>query len=681
MKQPACCCFVAAALTCGIANAQDVRQLRDTEVIGTYQNAVGTSDAASQGVVTQTLIENRPVLRPAEVMEFVPGLIITQHSGEGKANQYYLRGYNLDHGTDLATWVGGMPINMPTHGHGQGYLDLNFLIPELITRIDYKKGPYYADEGDFSTAGAVHIKLADRLPSNIASGSFGSFGYRRGLLAGSPEMGGGNLLYAIEYLHNDGPWKHPDDLQRLSGMLRYSRGAEDNRFGITLMAYDADWDSTDQVAKRAVDSGLIDRFGSLDETDGGKSSRYSLSGDWHRSGASGFTDASAFLINYKMNLFSNFSYFAADPINGDQFEQQDRRNVFGINAAHTWLGHWNQREMSNKIGFGLRHDDIDGVGLFATRARQRLSTVRQDDVKETAAGVFFENNTRWHEKFRTIAGLRYDNFRFKVDSNVAGNSGSENDSKVSPKLSLNFGPWNKTEYFINFGQGFHSNDARGTTITVDPVTGDPADKVDPLVRTRGYEFGLRTEALPGLQSSLALWQLKQDSELLFVGDAGTTEASRPSKRTGIEWNNHYVAKPWLFFDVDVNFTRARFTDDDPAGDRIPGAPNRVITAGVTVDNLGPWFGNVNVRHFGPRPLIEDNSVKSDSTTLLNLRAGYKINKQFQVSLDVFNLLDEEASNIDYFYESQLPGEPAPVADIHFHPIERRGARLTLTGFF
>jgi outer membrane receptor protein involved in Fe transport len=672
---------VAAALTCGIANAQDVRQLRDTEVIGTYQNAVGTSDAASQGVVTQTLIENRPVLRPAEVMEFVPGLIITQHSGEGKANQYYLRGYNLDHGTDLATWVGGMPINMPTHGHGQGYLDLNFLIPELITRIDYKKGPYYADEGDFSTAGAVDIKLADRLPSNIASGSFGSFGYRRGLLAGSPEMGGGNLLYAIEYLHNDGPWKHPDDLQRLSGMLRYSRGAEDNRFGITLMAYDADWDSTDQVAKRAVDSGLIDRFGSLDETDGGKSSRYSLSGDWHRSGASGFTDASAFLINYKMNLFSNFSYFAADPINGDQFEQQDRRNVFGINAAHTWLGHWNQREMSNKIGFGLRHDDIDGVGLFATRARQRLSTVRQDDVKEAAAGVFFENNTRWHEKFRTIAGLRYDNFRFKVDSNVAGNSGSENDSKVSPKLSLNFGPWNKTEYFINFGQGFHSNDARGTTITVDPVTGDPADKVDPLVRTRGYEFGLRTEALPGLQSSLALWQLKQDSELLFVGDAGTTEASRPSKRTGIEWNNHYVAKPWLFFDVDVNFTRARFTDDDPAGDRIPGAPNRVITAGVTVDNLGPWFGNVNVRHFGPRPLIEDNSVKSDSTTLLNLRAGYKINKQFQVSLDVFNLLDEEASNIDYFYESQLPGEPAPVADIHFHPIERRGARLTLTGFF
>jgi outer membrane receptor protein involved in Fe transport len=680
MKQLATCCAVLGGLAGSVCTAQDeIRQLRATEVIGTYQNAVGTSDAASQGVVTQTLIENRPVLRPAEVMEFVPGLIITQHSGEGKANQYYLRGYNLDHGTDLATWVAGMPINMPTHGHGQGYTDLNFLIPELISRIDYKKGPYYAEEGDFASAGAVRVGLADRLPHTIASGTLGSFDYQRALLAGSPAVAGGNLLYAFEFLRNDGPWKHPDDLQRLNGVLRYSRGGESNRFGVTLMAYDADWDSTDQIAKRAVDSGLIGRFGSLDETDGGKSSRYSLSADWKLTGAKGITDLSAYWI--KLNLFSNFTYFAAYPVNGDQFEQQDRRDVLGLNASHTWINEWRKHEMSNRVGLNLRHDDIEGVGLFATRAQQRLSTVREDDVKETAAGIFFENNTRWHDKFRSIAGLRYDRFRFKVDSNIAANSGSKTDAQVSPKLSLIFGPWKKTEYFLNAGYGFHSNDARGTTISVDPVTGDPAGKVDPLVRTKGYELGLRTEALPGLQSSLALWQLKQDSELLFVGDAGSTEASRPSKRTGIEWSNHYIAKPWLFFDVDFNFTRAHFTDNDAAGNRIPGAPNRVITAGITVDNLGAWFGSINVRHFGPRPLIEDNSVQSDSTTLVNLRAGYKINKKFQVSLDLFNLFDKEASNVDYFYESQLAGESAPVEDIHFHPVERRGARLTLTGLF
>jgi outer membrane receptor protein involved in Fe transport len=262
------------------------------------------------------------------------------------------------------------------------------------------------------------------------------------------------------------------------------------------------------------------------------------------------------------------------------------------------------------------------------------------------------------------------------------NSGSLNDMIYSPKLSAVFGPWARTEYFVNYGYGFHSNDARGTVITVDPNDPlTPADPVTPLAKTRGAEIGVKTEAIPGLQSTLSLWQLELDSELLFIGDAGTTEASRPSLRRGMEWSNHWIVKPWLLLDLDVSLSRARFTDEDPAGDYIPGSIERVVSGGVSVADVGPWSASVIVRYFGPRPLIEDNSVRSSATLLTNLRAGYRIDKRWNVILDVFNLFDREASDIEYLYESQLTGEPGPVEDIHFHPVEPRNLRLTLSGRF
>jgi outer membrane receptor protein involved in Fe transport len=287
---------------------------------------------------------------------------------------------------------------------------------------------------------------------------------------------------------------------------------------------------------------------------------------------------------------------------------------------------------------------------------------------------------------RSVAGLRFDRFAFDVDSSIPQNSGKKNDSIASPKLSLIFGPWNKTEYFANYGYGYHSNDARGATAKVaakDPTVAVQA--VDPLVRSKGGELGLRTELVPGLQSSLALWHLKLDSELLFVGDAGETEPNRASKRYGIEWNNHYVARPWLLFDLDLAASRARFSEDDPdpaVGNHIPGAVNRVASLGVTVTDLGSWFGQFQVRYFGPRPLIEDNSVRSSATTLAYLRVGYKVSKDVRLALDVFNLFDREASDIDYYYPSRLRGEPAGgVDDIHFHPVEPRSLRMTLTANF
>jgi hypothetical protein len=652
------------------------------EVLGRYEEGIGASDAASQGAVTRQGVEKRPLLRPGEVVEAVPGMIVTQHSGDGKANQFFLRGYNLDHGTDFATWVAGMPVNMPTHAHGQGYTDLNFVIPELISRVSYNKGTYFAEDGDFGSAGSARIAYADKLPFNIASLTAGAFDYRRALFAGSPEFGSGILVYGVEYLHNDGPWDNPNDFGKFNGVLRYAQGTAANGFAVTGMAYKADWNSTDQIPQRAVDAGRIGRFGAIDPTDGGEASRYSLSGEWRSGGQDTSRAISVYAIKSRLNLFSNFTFFLDDPVNGDQFEQAEKRLTLGGQASQTWFARLGERPMSNTLGLQLRRDRMEPVALYSTAARQRLSTTREDRVTVESAGPYFSNTTEWTPWLRTVAGLRADFYHFDVASNIPENSGKAQDSMVSPKLSAVFGPWSNTEYFLNWGRGFHSNDGRGTTISLDPKTGDPAERVSPLVRATGYEVGLRSQLAPKLTTSLALWELKQASELLFVGDAGTTEASRPSRRTGLEWLLQWLPRLWIALDLTAAFTRARFSDADPAGDRIPGAPESLASAGATVENLNGWFGSLRWRYFGPRPLAEDNRVRSQSTSLVNARLGYAIAKQVRAYVDVFNLFDREASDIDYFYTSRLQGEPPEgVNDIHFHPVERRAVRASIAVTF
>ena len=674
-------------------------RLPPVTVLGNYDNAVGSSDAASQGNVTATLIGARPTLRPAEVLEFVPGVIVTQHSGDGKANQYFLRGFNLDHGTDFATYVGGMPVNMPTHAHGHGYSDLNWLLPELVNRIAYKKGPYFAQEGDFSSAGAARIGMFDKLPQGIASLALGENGYRRALLANSAALGSqserGDLLYALEYAHNDGPWENPEKFHRVNGVLRYSFGDGGTRQAITAMGYSAGWNSTDQIPQRAVDAGRVGRFGAIDATDGGFTSRYSLSYETERALKDGNVKLNAYAIRSKLDLYSNFTFFQEQPIDldptatdGDQFEQAEQRRVFGLATSRTWNTRLAGNDSSNTIGLQLRHDRLDPVGLYSTVARVRAATTQESVVRQTSVGIHAENATQWTPWLRSVAGVRADRFHFKVRSSISANNGDRNASIASPKLSLIFGPWAETEYFANYGYGFHSNDARGTVATVaakDP-TGPAISPVNPLVRSKGGELGVRTEIVPGLQSSLSLWALKLDSELLFVGDAGETEPSRASRRFGLEWNNHYVANKWLLLDADLAFSRSRFTEPDPAdptlGNRIPGSIQTVASLGATVTDLGPWFGQFQLRYFGPRALDENNDNRSKATTLAYLRAGYKVSRNVKVMVDVFNLFDRRGSDIDYYYASRLKGEPAEgVNDIHFHPVEPRSVRLSLVANF
>ncbi len=625
-------------------------------------------------------VNETPVTRPGEALEnATPGLIVTQHSGEGKANQYFLRGFNLDHGTDLAITVDGMPVNMRTHGHGQGYADLNFLIPELIGSIRVRKGPYFADEGDFSSAGAIHIDYLDSLKQSFAQFTTGSFGYNRLLAAKSGAVGAGTLLAAVEANTYNGPWQVPDEMKKFNGLLRYSQGNADNGFSILGLGYTNKWTSTDQVAQRAIDSGEIGRFGTLDPTDGGKSSRVSLSGRWVHTEGNAQTRAEAFVIRQTMTLFNNFTYFLDDPVNGDQFSQFDRRTIVGGNASHTIKSQFGPFDTENTVGIQVRSDEI-AVGLQKTLQRAALSTVRSDGVEESSVGVYAQNTTRWTPWMRTVTGIRGDYFTARVNSDNPANSGNTDGMIASPKGSLIFGPFHKTELFLSAGTGFHSNDVRGSTITVDPGDGvTPLPKVPLLVRSKGAEVGVRTKAVDGLDSSVALFVLDYASEILFVGDAGTTEPSRPNRRVGVEWTNQYKVTPWLAYDVDLAATRARFIDFDPVGNRIPGAPGVIASAGVVLGRQTGWFGSAKVRYFGPRPLIEDDSARSSATTVVNARVGYRWNGGWRVHLDGLNLFNAHANQIEYFYASQLRGALTPVADHHVHPIEPLAVRLTLAG--
>jgi len=678
--------------------------------------------AAGEMNVSGTDVNARPLSRPGEALEVAPGLVVTQHSGEGKANQYFLRGVNLDHGTDLAIAVDGMPVNMRTHGHGQGYADMNFLIPELIAGIDVRKGPYFADEGDFASVGALHVGLVDSVARTMASITTGSFGYNRAFGVTSGKAGDGNLLVAAEANIYNGPWDDPDRLKKLNGMIRYSQGTADNGFSLTGMAYANRWNSTDQVPLRAIASAQIGLYGALDPTDGGNAERFSLSGRYRETDRDGATKLDFYAIKSKLNLWNNFTFFLSDPVNGDQFHQYDDRVLGGIDASHVFRGVVGGFRTETEIGLQSRYDDIN-VSLGNTVQRRYLSTTRSDLVKEGSVGIFVRNTTWWTDWLRSNVGWRGDYYNASVDSMfTAANSGNANATIGSPKVGLVFGPFAKTELFLNAGEGFHSNDARGVTIRESPSDGAPVESSPFLVKTRGAEVGLRTTLIPGLTSSVAVFSLESASEILFVGDAGDTEASRPSRRIGFEWTNDYRPVSWLALEADLAMTRARFRGGDadqaaayaeldgyPAtqignapGNYIPGAPNVVASAGIRLGEATGWFGALRYRYFGPRPLTEDGAFVSPATGLLNGQVGYRFDNGWRIQLDAFNILNSRSDQITYAYGSLLktdslfaacflagggaPTVPAPVCqtgvmDQVLHPVEPLALRLTVAGAF
>jgi hypothetical protein len=656
-------------------------------VTGRAADLTGIAQSANQGTVSAADLVLRPILRPAEVVEEIPGVIVTQHSGSGKANQYFLRGFNLDHGTDLAISLDGVPVNMPSHAHGQGYSDLNFLIPELVKGVDYKKGPYYSDVGDFGSAGAFNLRYYDTLPSGFMRLEGGQYGYARGVFADNASIGAGNLIYALELEHNDGPWAKGDDERKIDGVLRYSQGSEQRGWTITAMGYHNIWNSTDQIPDRAIagqadpvgaptppSADLISRWGEIDPSDGGQTSRYSLSADWHQRDVNSSFHAMIYGLYYNLRLFSNFTYFLDDPVHGDQIEQADNRFVFGGQVSQSWSHTLFGYASDTTIGLQVRNDDIHN-GLFHTEERIPLSVTTLNDVYETSVSPYVENQTHWTDWLRTIIGLRSDLFWMNVHNLAGGNSGDVPAQVVSPKVNIILGPWEKTEFYFDFGQGFHSNDARGVMATANPAT--------PLPRSTGSEFGIRTTIIPNLRSELSFWQLDLQSELVWDGDAGDNEPAGPTRRYGIEFANWYTPTPWLTIDADYAWSHARFTDNELVGPYVPEALVATFDGGIAVHNLPywaqDWSAGLRLRYFGPRPLTQDGSISSKSTTLLYANAGYAIDKTWSVGIDIFNLLNAQSSDIDYYYTSRLPGEPlGGVDDIHTHPSEPRELRFSIT---
>ena len=739
-------------------------------VQGREDDLIGIAESGTQGTVGATEIEDRPILRSGEVLETVPGLIITQHAGGGKANQYYLRGFNLDHGTDIAIFLDDMPLNLPSHAHGEGYSDMNTVIPEFVKRVDFEKGPYYANVGDFGSAASTRMEFFKTLPQNFAKVEGGSHTYGRAVFGGSHKLGSGNLLYGGEEYYYDGPWKHPDAYNKINGLLTYSQGGDADGVSITARAYHGKWNSSDQIPVTAQVSPTtstpygVGYFGTLNPTDGGHSQRYSLQGEGHHQGTNSESRIAAYVFYYDMDLFSDFTYFLVDHNRGDQFEQQDRRWVGGFDAHHTVFSTWFGRKMSNTFGLQLRNDWINN-GLYRTDNRRRTiktdysatgisfndticntytstvsisvdggtpasfpsacpalpPTTERDNFTDMIGSAYVENRIQWANKFRSVVALRGDDDKVVVTSLAyptdivtlhdgtttvnAANSGSASKFLPSPKTSLIFGPWANTEFYLQGGFGFHSNDGRGATQQVEPVSPDNPyhgtlnTKITPLVQTKAGEIGVRTVAVPHLQSTLALWYLRSNSELLQDGDTGGTSASeQSSNRYGLEWASYYTPTEHLAVDFDIADSRAQFTqidpDDatqyltnssitingnpagsfyaqqsDPGGKLVPEAVRVVISSGITLHDYKGLSSSLRLRYFGPRDLTSDGLYQSSQTVLLNGEVGHQFFKKWHVTAEFLNMLDRKDADIDYAYVYQIAPTAAPGFGRVNHPTE------------
>lgn len=644
-------------------------------VFGRAENLIGIADAASEGHVGRADFETRPLQRVGELLEVVPGLIVTQHSGSGKANQYFLRGFNLDHGTDFAGFLDGVPLNFRSHGHGQGYLDLNPIIPETVEYIDYRKGPYRADVGDFGSAGSAYFKTYDEFAHPFATTEVGSYGYRRGLVGGSFKLAGGTALAVVEGQTNNTAYVRKEHLRHLNALTKWTGDVGGGTLHASLMGYHATFYSTDQVPLRAIQSGMVPRLGVIDPTDGGETTRFGVTVNWQEKSDSPLR-VLAYAHYYNFRLYSNFTYFLDNPVDGDQLKQVDRRIVTGGRVDKT-LSFNLGLPVELLVGAETRFDDIPRVEIYRTKARQITGTIRKDSVKEFSADAFAEAIVHPTSTIRLVLGAREDYYHFKDRAELRVNSGSKNSTIFSPKASLTWAPTRRAELYLNYGQGFHSNDARGTVIHVDPQTGDPVNPVDPLVRSTGEEVGVRLRPIKGLSLTATYWRLKLASELIFSGDGGTTQAQGPSARRGAEFALFYQPEKWLTIDAEYTRSRARFTDQPIGKDRIPGAIEQVLAGGMVVQH-GPLTASLRARHFGSFPVIEDNGRRSTPTTVVNCRLAYRF-ARFQVSAEVINLFNSHDNDITYFYTSRLPGEPLQgVDDFHIHPIEPRELRVSTT---
>lgn len=617
--------------------------------------------AASARTVRDRDLALRPIVQPADIFRVTPGLMVVQHAGGGKATQYLLRGFDADHGTDVSFTLDGMPLNMVSHGHGQGYADPNFIIPELIERVEVSKGPYFVDQGDLSTAGSIDLVTRDRAQSFVSFGG-GSFGTRRAVAIASPAVDGGwHPLLAAEAMRTDGPFEHPERFDKFNLYGKLTREIDDHsKVSMAASTYAGSWRASGQLPSRAVRQGLVDFFGALDPTEGGASSRHNLALSYRlRPHDHGELVAMAYVTKYDFALYSNFTFFSRDETNGDQIEQRDDRTILGARSSYRWLRQWRGILFDSTVGGSARTDAIVN-GLARARARERLEHLADADIHQTSVGVFAKEEVQLARWLRLAGGVRADHFNFAVNDRLEDlsstgtrTSGARGSTRLSPKGTLVLSPHRTTDLFVNFGYGFHSNDARGVVRSVDPVT--------PLTRTVGYELGARTRLLERrLQLAVALWGIDIDSETVWVGDEGTTEAGPASRRVGAEAEVRWEILPWLFADADVTVADARFRGNAGNGRAVALAPRVTASGGLAVAHPAGWRAAVRGLYIAERPATEDAFLRAEATYLLDAFAAYRW-RAVQLAIDVENLLDRRFKAAQFATVTRLPGEPSTAA--------------------
>lgn len=637
-------------------------------------------DAASRVSHGRRELELRPRLRPGDVVEAVPGLFAVQHAGGGKANQYFLRGFDADHGSDVALFADGVPINMPSHGHGQGFADLHFVIPELVVGLDGYKGPYYAELGDFATAGAVNLRFAERFEESFAQYTLGQYGIMRGLVVASPDLGEAwRAIAAAEVHKDDGPFESPERLRRFNVFFRATRDIDkSSKLSMTWMSYGSSWNASGQIPARAVcgegegqnappslyGESCIDRFGHVDPSEGGSTQRHSASIGYSASSNDSELSALAFYTSYRFALHSNFTFFAEDPIRGDGIEQGDDRSVIGGDFRLRRRMHLGPVKLTTTVGAQLRRDDVDNSLLRAER-RKRIDSLVSAHVDESRIGVFVEEDVRLGRHIRLIGGLRGERIDVAVEDRheevAAGapkTSGTKGASLLLPKLMAVLTPIPQVDIFADAGRGFHSNDARGAVLGEGPAT--------LMTPAFGWEIGTRVTPVKEVTMTLAAFQLDLDSEQVWSGDEGTTEPSGATRRQGIEMGARFRLSNWLFADADATFTRARYRD---TGQAVALAPTRTLTAGIgakpTIGRFTPFLG-LRLKSIAERPASEDREWMAEGFAVVDANAGVRFG-DVEAALDVQNLLGTRWREVQYANESRLPFEPEPVTGIHYVP--------------
>jgi len=629
--------------------------------------------SSSEQLIPGKDFEVRPQGRPADVLRLIPGLIIAQHQGGGKAEQYLIRGFDADHGTDLALFIDGLPVNLRSHAHGQGYADLHFLIPETVEVVDVLKGPYFPEYGDFDTAGVVNFRTKDFVSENTLEIAGGSFNTQRYLALLSPTRDALKTFVAVEGYHNDGPFDHPSRYDRLNVFAKASATlAENMKLSLWASFSQANWRGSGQIPERAVRKGLIDRFGSIDPSEGGQyTTRDNLNVDylWRLTDNQRVT-AHAYATYYELSLVNDFTFFLnhRDPLVGDEINQRDRRMLAGFDTQYEVRARPLGVAVTATVGFQYRVDTPNVVLASATERHQ--TGVSQDvDVVEQSSSPFVKVDIVPIDKVRLMAGVRADVFNFHgtqhvntAEGNLTGNITREH---LGEKANLILGPWSDTEFFANYGTGFHSNDARA-------VLADP--KLTALPTAEGYEFGLKTRLLPRTELFATYWILNLQSELVFNGDAGTTEALGPTHRAGVEVGAKVRLLDWLTFTGDfTDTTDAEFVHptlvegDRQPGRAIPLAP--IWTARWDLTARLPWglASSLEMRYLGDRPADPARAQTARGYTLFNWTTRYRY-KNLEAFLSIENLVDTEYREGQFFFVSRLPGEPAEgVPDIHFTP--------------